>query len=167
MELYKVLSGLALLTLGRRLFWLFVALTGFLVGAELADDIFIVHSTLLVVLVALGAGLLGAIVAIFAQRLAFALGGFFAGAYIALVTVQSFGAHGFVEVFFLLGGIAGALLSLLLMDVAIVVLSSLVGAGVIVDAIRVGGAQGFLAFTALVTTGILIQAKYTKKVVGA
>jgi hypothetical protein len=163
MDLYKLLSGLLLLALGRRLFWLLVALMGFLVGMELAGEFLSGRPSWLVLAAAIGTGLLGAILAVFAHRLAFALAGFLAGSYLALIAAQSFGVSGASELLFIIGGIAGALISAWFLDWAIIVLSSLVGGAAIVDALGLGQMPGFLAFAALVTAGILFQAKFMGK----
>jgi hypothetical protein len=163
MEFFKIISGLILLTLGRRLFWLFIALMGFLFGMQLAGFILIDQPFWLILLVALGVGLLGALIAVFAQRIAFALAGFFAGSYIAVIVAQSFRVYSATELFFVIGGIAGALLSVLFMDWAIIVLSCFVGAGVIIDTLGLEQIPSFVVFVALVIAGALIQSRKMNK----
>jgi hypothetical protein len=80
-----------LLLAGRRLFWLFVAITGFFVGAEVAGDLFANQSQWVVWVLAAGSGIIGALLAMLLQRIAFAVAGFYAGAYLAITLVQSFG----------------------------------------------------------------------------
>ena len=163
MELLKIISGLILLTLGRKLFWLCIALMGFLVGMQLAGAILFEKPFWLILLVALGAGLLGALIAVFAQRIAFALAGFFAGSYIALIVSTSFGAYSSPELFFIIGGIAGVLLSVWFMDWAIIVLSCFAGAGVIIDTLGLVQPQSFIVFVVLAVAGILIQIRLMSK----
>jgi hypothetical protein len=160
MDLFKIISGLILLTLGRKLFWLFITLMGFLVGMELAGFILFDQPFWLILLVALGAGLLGAFIAVFAQRIAFALAGFFAGSYLALIVAQSFGAYSVPELFFIVGGIVGALLSVLFMDWAIIVLSCFVGAGAIIDVLGLRQMPSIIVFVVLVIAGALIQRRH-------
>src|SRR5262244_3268925 len=77
--------GIVLLLFGRSLYWAFIAIAGFLVGMALANEWLADKQEWVRILAAIGAGLIGAIVGIMVQRLAFAIGGFFAGAYLALV----------------------------------------------------------------------------------
>ncbi len=75
-----VLLGIVVLLFGRSLYWAFIAIAGFLVGMALANEWLADKSEWIRILAAVGAGLLGAVVGILVQRLAFAIGGFFAGA---------------------------------------------------------------------------------------
>ena len=63
MDVIGVLAGIALLVLGRKLFWLFVGVVGFVAGAALATQLFEIQPDWLVIVFALGAGLLGALLA--------------------------------------------------------------------------------------------------------
>jgi hypothetical protein len=151
--------GLILLVSGRKLFWLCVAAVGFLVGMELSGVLLADHPRWLTLLIGLGAGLLGAILAVLAQRVAFSLAGFYAGAYLALVAAHAFGTGGNSPVVFLVGGLIGALLAALIMDWAILVLSCLAGAGAIVEAAGLGQPTGVLVLAALAVAGILVQTR--------
>src|SRR6516225_10094390 len=81
MEWINVLAGLAVLFFGRRLFWLFVGCVGFIVGFELAGNALAGQSEWLILVIALGVGLLGAIASVFLQRIFIVVAGFFAGGY--------------------------------------------------------------------------------------
>ncbi len=81
MSAVVAILGIILLLFGRTLFWLFVAGTGFLLGVEVASVLLPDQPEWLRFLAAIIAGVLGGVVGIVAQRLAFALGGFFAGGY--------------------------------------------------------------------------------------
>ena len=71
--------GLAVLLLGRRLFWLFVGAAGFAVGFTVAPAALPNSPEWLIVLAALVLGILGAVLAILLQWLAVGLGGFAPG----------------------------------------------------------------------------------------
>ena len=75
----NVLIGLILLFAGRRLFWLFVACVGFASGFHYAQQIWAIHSPILVLVMAIAVGGLGAIIAIFFQKAAIVIAGFAAG----------------------------------------------------------------------------------------
>jgi Domain of unknown function (DUF4203) len=159
MQLFTMLLGLILLVFGRKLFWLCVAVLGFIVGTEFAGTLLADQPRWVMLVIGLGAGLLGALLAVVAQRVAFALAGFYAGAYLALAAVHSLEVGGQSMIWFAAGGILGAVLAALIMDWAIIALSSLAGAGAIVEAAAMGQTTGALVFVALVVVGIIVQAR--------
>lgn len=159
MQLFNIGLGLILLLFGRKLFWLCVAVLGFLLGLEVAGSLLIDQSKWVMLVIGVGAGLLGALLAVVAQRVAFALAGFYAGAYLALVAAPSLGAGTHSTLWFAVGGIIGAVLAALIVDWAIILLSSLVGAGAIVSAAGMGQAAGALVFVALTIVGTVVQAR--------
>jgi hypothetical protein len=75
----EMIGGIALLIMGRRLYWLFVGLIGFVVGALLSQQFFSAQPEWMSVLVALGFGVAGALLAVFLQGIAIAAAGFIAG----------------------------------------------------------------------------------------
>lgn len=153
----SIIVGLILLVFGRKLFWLFIAIAGFLVGMALSSVVLADQPEWVLLLVALGAGLLGALLAVFAERVAFALAGFYAGSYLALIAAQSFGGDGNSILWFVFGGVIGGVFASLIMDWAIIVLSCLVGAGAIVQTLHLGQAEGFFVFVVLVIAGTFLQ----------
>ena len=159
----NIAAALCLLLAGRRLFWLFVAITGFLVGAEVAGDLFVNQPRWVVWVLAAGAGIIGAVLAMLLQRVAFAVAGFYAGGYLTITLVQSFGWGMPDVVVSLTGGIIGAVLAALIMDWAIIVLSSLVGSGLIVGALGHQPLQGTLFGAVFAAVGIFVQATFTRK----
>jgi hypothetical protein len=159
MQLFTMALGVILLVLGRKLFWLCVAALGFILGTEFAGTLLVDQPRWVMLLVGIGAGLLGALLAVVAQRVAFALAGFYAGAYLALAAVHSLEIGGQSTIWFVAGGIIGAVLAALIMDWAIIALSSLAGAGAIVEAAGMTQAMGALLFLLLTAVGILIQAR--------
>jgi hypothetical protein len=74
-----ILIGLVLLFAGRRLFWLFVAGVGFASGYHYAQQIWVIHAPILVLISAIAVGAVGAIIAIFFQKVAIVIAGFAAG----------------------------------------------------------------------------------------
>jgi len=159
MHLLAIMLGLLLLVLGRKLFWLCVAVVGFLVGVEFTGVFLADYPKWVVLLVGLGTGLLGAILAVVAERVAFALAGFYAGAYLALLVAQTLGDGAGGLLWFLVGGGMGAVFAALIMDWALIVLSCLVGAGAIIGAAGLGQTTGALAFVLLAVAGIVVQGK--------
>ncbi len=164
MILLRILAGIVLLAGGRRLFWLFVGLIGFISGINIAAGFFPGKPDWMILAIALMAGILGALLALFLQRLAIALAGFFAGAYIVvrLLHISGLGTSGIDWLLFLIGGILGLLLMIVLFDWALIILSSLAGAGLITETVRLGHSGAILLFIALFIAGVIIQSRIMK-----
>ncbi|MGN6548089.1 MAG: TM7S3/TM198-like domain-containing protein [Aureliella sp.] len=155
--LNAVLGGLLLL-FGRSLYWVFVAIGGFLIGGQFAEVALADQAQWVQLLAALAGGIVGALLAMLAQRVAFGIGGFFAGGYLATLLARSLHADGNEMVWVLLGGFIGAVIAVLVMDWAIIVLSSMVGAGAIVAALALEPSVAALIYVLLLVVGIVVQA---------
>jgi hypothetical protein len=152
--------GAILLILGRKFFWLFVGILGFIAGLGLAERVLVGRPQWVILLVALVAGFIGAGVAIFLQRLAIALAGFLAGGYILIhaLTLLGIDSGNLYWILFVVGGIIGAILVTLLFDWALIVLSSITGANLIIEALRLTLPNRIWLFLLLALVGIIIQA---------
>lgn len=159
MEIFNIFLGISLLLFGRKLFWLFVGIAGFIVGVEFAAMFLADKPQWVLVLIGICTGGLGSIMAIFAQRVAFALAGFYAGSYLFMLLVQPFMPPGSVPVFPLIGGLIGAFASVWILNPILIFLSCIIGAGAIVNALDPGQMAGALTFVLLVATGMFVQAK--------
>jgi hypothetical protein len=162
----RILIGIVLLLLGRKLFWLFVAAIGFVVAMDLVVRLFPESATLIAVVAGLVAGVIGALLAIFLQKAAVGVAGFLAGGYIILSLVDGFGlgemtALGWVLAF--VGGIVGLILALALLDWALIVLSSLSGAGLIAQSIDLSRPLTALVFIIALVVGIVVQARMLRR----
>jgi hypothetical protein len=163
-----LLGGLLLLA-GRRLFWIFVGAAGFLLGAGVAAQIAGGAAEWVALLIALAFGLAGLVVSLIVQKLAIVAAGFVMGSYAVdrlLLTLQP-GWAGWEWAALLAGGVLGALLVLLLFDWALIVLSSLGGAALIIYPFSPGPSLGFLLFAILTIAGIGFQGGVLKKAKGA
>jgi len=155
----RILVGVGMLIAGRQLFWLCVAAMGVVFATDLVAPAFPGQPTWIVALIALGAGLLGAVIALIWQWVAVGAAGFMAGGYVAINVLPVIGVT--TDRFpwlFLLGGIVGALLLVAVFDWALIALSSLFGATMIVQAIPLDPLISLLLFGGLVVAGIMIQA---------
>lgn len=162
----RVLAGLGLLTLGRKLFWLFVAVVGFEFGFFIAERFFQRPANDLIALgIGVLFGIIAALIAVFLQQLAIYVGGFLAGGAILVQLLALVGIGGprlenvLLVVVFIVGGIIGALVMMFLFDWALIVLSSLAGAGLLASlAVSNGIPYGLIIFIVLVIIGVLVQA---------
>ncbi len=155
----SALIGAVILFFGRKLFWLCVAAVGFAAGLEIAPLVVSQPTSLLALTFALVLGFLGALLAMFLQKIAIAIFGFLAGGKLATAIAGTF----FVQyaqhsgIIFLIGGIVGALLLLALFDWALIVLSSVVGAHLIQTAIVLPPTGNAIVFVVLIVVGVLFQ----------
>jgi MFS family permease len=156
-----VLLGIVVLLFGRSLFWAFIAIAGFLLGMALAHEWLADKPEWIQFLAAIGAGILGAILGILIERLAFAIAGFFAGGYLAIAVAAHLHAGGNPHIFWIVGGIIGAIVAAMLMDWAIVVLSSLAGAAAILTPFqtKLDDRTMPIAFLVLAIIGIVFQGR--------
>jgi hypothetical protein len=157
--LVGALIGIVILFFGRKLFWLCVAAVGFVAGVELAPHLVTEPSPLLQLTVAIVLGLIGALLALFLQKIAIAVFGFLAGGKLAGAIAAAFFVHyvQYSAVIFVVGGLIGALLLLTLFDWALIVVSSLIGAHLIQDAIVLPPSGSTIVFLGLAVIGILVQ----------
>jgi len=161
----SVIVGAAILLFGRKLFWLFVAALGFAVGLEIAAYFMKEPPQWMTLVVALGCGVIGALLAILLQKLAIAVAGFVAGGRIA----WAFAAAFFVDhanyrgLTFVIGGILGALLLLALFDWVLIFLSSVEGAHLVGNGIALPEKGALILFIALAVIGIIIQASMLRR----
>ena len=157
-----VLIGIAILFFGRKLFWLCVAAVGFAVGVQVAPLLVNEPSSLLALLIALAFGVLGALLAVFLQKIAIAVLGFLAGGKLATAIAAAFFVHyaQYSTIIFIVGGIIGAILLVAVFGWALIVVSSFIGAYLIVfqGAIVLPPTGSTLVFIGLAVVGIFVQA---------
>ena len=135
-SLLNIVLGGSLLLGGRKVFWLLLGAIGFVTGVEVSTR-FIHRSELVTIGAAIALGVVFALLAIFLESVAIGLAGFLGGGYVALSLASLLGLQGRnVElVAFILGGILGVLLIVALFDWALISISSLAGASMVVSAL--------------------------------
>jgi len=160
MILFRIVVGASMLILGRQLFWVFVAGMGAMFGIDVVAPVFPGQPEWMVIVIAIGAGLIGAGLAIVWQWAAAGMAGFLAGGYVVLYGMSVLGwvTTPFPPLPFLLGGILGVILVVALFDWALIVLSSLAGASVIVQTLPLNPVFAPLLLCGLVAVGIAVQA---------
>ena len=162
----QIAVAAALLMLGRRLYWLFVGGVGFFVTEYLATQ----HlETLeewlplpLPLVLAVVAGLAGALFAIFLQKLAITIAGFTSAAFFAYLVAENIGLStknpqaAFVAA--LLVGVLGAIFSRTLFDWALILLSSLTGSWLLLNSFELEPMLYRVVLMIVAVAGISIQA---------
>ncbi len=152
-----LVAGSAVLFMGRRLFWLFVGVAGFVLTSEAVPQVFPDQPEWIVLAVALVVGIAGAVLAIVLQYLAVALAGIAVGVYGALSLQPELGLP---EAWWVpvVGGAAGALVGLLVLDWGLILLSAVVGAGAVSAALELAPPWGLLLWGLLLAAGVSVQA---------
>jgi hypothetical protein len=162
----RIIAGGLLLILGRKLFWLFVALLGFATGLTVATSLFHIEQEWLQLIIGIAFGIVGALLAYFLQEIAITVAGFLAGAYVATILARNFiqNADVLTWVLFFIGGIVGAILMATLFDWALIILSSLAGALLITEGMHLANPLSWLVTLGLFILGIIIQANMERPV---
>ena len=162
--LFTLLVGLGLLFFGRKLFWLFVGGLGFVAGLYIASIYLTDQPEWMTLLIALGAGVLGAVLAVVVQKFAIGVAGFFAGGFFLAHLAETFEwqTGQFHWLLFISGGIGGAILAALLFEWALILLSSLTGSYLIVNGLHVKRMSALLILIPLSIVGVIVQARAKK-----
>ena len=161
MNIPNIVAGVILLFLGRRLFWLFVACIGFAFAYTYAGQFIGSQPEYIIVGVAIFFGVIGGFFAVFFQKIAVGVSGFAAGGYISLYFFQTSGFLSGQLIWFasIAGGIAGAVLMIIIFDWALIVLSSMSGASMIIQAVHIDSSLDLPAYIGLIIIGCAAQAK--------
>lgn len=166
MVIANILVGLALLILGKKLFWFFVGAIGFIGASDMAARYFSGLPDWQVLIITISAGLIGILLAVFFQKVAIILVGFYTGGYLVVSLFSTLNlalppAPPWAP--FIIGGILGAVLLYLLFDWTLIVLSSFAGSAFIAQTVQISSVPSALILAALFLTGIIIQSSMLKK----
>lgn len=159
LAILDLVIGAILLVSGRKLFWLLVAGIGFVIGVMLATRFFN-GNELTMILAGLVLGAIFALLAIFLESVAIGIAGFLGGGYVLLsiAGMLGFDRGGLSSwIIFVVGGIIGVILVALLFNWALITISSLVGASMVVAAFGMTAATAGIVYIILVVAGVLIQ----------
>lgn len=157
-----LLIGAALLLFGRRLYWLFVGLAGFAVGFVLSTRLFGADPGWGALAIAVVVGLAAALLAILFQKLAVTLAGFVVGGLLMLRGLAELGHEttGWWWLLVLVAAIFGAVIARWLFEAGLIVLSSFLGAALVLQSsgLSLASSTEGWAFLALAAVGIVVQA---------
>jgi len=104
-------------------------------------------------------------IAFFLQKMAIALGGFLAGCYITLAVMEILGIppEGLMLIVLVCGGLIGILILYMLFDLALVTLSSVAGAALLVQTTMPSPPYDVLIFFGVAIFGLLFQLRMIPK----
>ena len=159
MSLLRFFLGTVMLTTGRRLYWLFLGMLGFVFAFDLADRVIHGQPYDVKLVFAVAAGVLGAGLAIFLQKFAILAGGFLAGGYLFVGLMRELGLRTapYHWLLFVAGGLIGAFLMKVLFGWTLILLSSAVGAVLILQSVHLSTQITHPLFILLVVLGFFIQ----------
>ena len=160
-----VVLGVVLILFGRRLFWLLLGTLGFLLAFELVTEFAADTPAPLVWVLAAGVGIAGAVAAIFLQKVAVGVAGFLFGGYVVIWLMDYYALElGNVEwLIVIVGAGLTAVLALAVLEETLMVLSSTLGAALLVGVSGFDAVAGVIFFVALVIVGITVQNRSQKK----
>lgn len=159
MDIFTIIVGVVVILFGRKLFWLFVGFTGFFVGFDLARQIWGENLGPTAILAAFAIGIIGALVAVFAQRLAITVAGFIGGGYLAFQLLGMLGVTSgeVILIVTFIGAAIGAALVGGLVDYALIVFSSVIGALAIFHDVTLPPPLNLVLAAGLALLGIVVQ----------
>ena len=161
----SALVGAVVLLFGRKLFWICVAAVGFAAGIEVAPHLFTQPTPLLQLSSALVLGFLGALLALLLQKVAVGIVGFAIGGRLAVALAATFLVNSGASpwLIFIIGGVVGAILLISLFGWALVFVSAVVGAHLIVRAIVLPETGATILFLALAILGVAVQTAMSRR----
>jgi len=161
MQIPFYIAGALLLIFGRKLFWMFVAIIGFLIGITFAPELLPDQPEAVILVVASIFGLLGALFSILLQKFAVGVSGFIAGGYITFYILQTIvvnvGQYQWVAI--VAGAFLGAVLAASLVDWGLILLTSISGAVLIADNLSMKMPLLGAVLLVLIIIGIIAQVR--------
>lgn len=164
LDIVYILLGIILLMLGKKLFWLFSGAIAFVFGLEFLPLVLRGQSPHIILISALVLSIIAIVLSFLFQKVGLSLAGFMAGVYVAMSIVNELRVNipWLPWVLFVVGGMTGIVLTLVLFDLALIFLSSLSGAFLIVQVMKFSLPLTKILFVFLVCIGIATQTVITK-----
>ena len=155
----NLLVGAVLLTAGRQFFWLFVGCIGFAAGLQYAPGLWDITSPLLLILLSIVTGIVGALLSVIFQKIGIGLAGFAGGGFMAvnLLRFLDLESETLFWLSYIVGGIIGAILLFMVFEWALIIVSAFAGAMVIIQTVDLNPRMTPWLLFALFVFGILIQ----------
>jgi hypothetical protein len=159
MTMVNLICGLLLVFAGRSLFWLCVGIIGFLLGMQCAPQLGWVSGPM-APFAAVGLGCIGAVLAVAFEWFMVVFGiGFLGGGYLLMtVALPAAGQAPYPWLIFVVGGILGMCLMIIVFDWTLIIVSSLLGAMLIAGSLHSAADTRDLLFLGFAVVGIITQA---------
>ncbi len=159
MQLILIVLGFVSLIGGSQLPWMFVGTVGFLVGSILANYFQFNSTELQVLTVASAAGMIGIFLTYYLRRILVLLAGFLAGGFISITLPQVLGWKTILVEWqaFLLVGAACAVIILLWQYLALILVSGVLGATLVVQNFNIPSVGKEAMFVVLIIFGFTAQ----------
>jgi len=163
-QIIQIVVGVALLAFGRKGLGLFLAAIGFFAGISVVSHYFPTAPQGVLIGVALAGGVIGIFIAFFIKKVAVGAAGLLGGGYIGYLVGVNFGwdQQGFPWIPVIICGVIGIVLAFFLIKWALIILSSVLGAFLVVQALNMNPALGTIVFFVLLAGGILFQLRSGK-----
>jgi hypothetical protein len=157
----QILAAVLLLLMGRRLYWFFVGAVGFIAATEWALMYFEAAPAWMVILIGLGVGLLGALLAVALRMAGFALAGLLGGGYLMLALTDALQVANPTLQWAVVGvgAVLGLILVVVLIDWALILISAITGAVFLARLLPVQGLVYLAAAVILAAVGVLVQSQ--------
>jgi len=154
-----IIAGGLLLIFGRKLFWLFVSITGFLIGMMYIPELLPGQADEVILTVSLIAGLMGAFLSVLLQKFAVGLAGLAAGGYVSFYLLQTLAVNigDFRWLAILAGALIGAVLAGSMYDWALILITSASGAVVVTQYLPVSMPISAIVLLVLFIAGLVAQ----------
>ena len=168
-DLLAIAVGIALLTYGRKLYWLALGAVGFFGGIWFASRLGDLGASAVGLGISFLIGVLGACLAVFAQRMAIGLGGFFIGGMLAYWTAawlsvpMGWQPGPWLWVAAIFGAVVGTFFAALLFETSLLALTSLAGALLLAKVSRVGPPHESWLFLILLCVGLIAQSSRRRR----
>jgi hypothetical protein len=156
----SVVAGLLLLLVGRKAFWFFLGLAGIAFALAFIPRYFPDLSQQTLLIVSVGAGVVGGALAFALAKVLVWVGGFVGGGYLGIILWQTVApGPGFPWGAALIGGVLGMLSAKFLFESVLVLASSAMGAALLVHVSGLEGTLGLAALVVLTAVGIIVQGR--------
>jgi hypothetical protein len=157
--IFVLLIGLALVLAGRKMFWIFIAVAGFLAGLSFGMNYFGDPMSAQAIGVGIVCAVASCLIALLIPPLAAATAGFLAAGCVGSEILAALAGPGspWQTAAFITAGIVGAALALAAFDWVLAIFSSLLGATMILTVLTVPPAWHVPALVAIAALGCVIQ----------
>ena len=163
-SIISLLVGSALLFFGGRYYWLVAGGVGFLFGTNIgsAPDGGVITGS--AIAIGMLFGLIAAVASIFVTKFALGISGFVIGGIFMVRLIEALGWDlGSSLAAFLIGGIFGFVLVIASQEWALIFLSVITGAGIILNTLELDPATSSFIYIVLVITGFLVQIFFKRR----